>query len=145
MLGPIVIAVIVTLLISVPVTAKIASDRSKKLMEEQIGNAEAHMRELEQIMNQLKEPNSKAEGLLLLQQNRNLFSEDKVKQLESILDGNDDKTCVLTLEAVIRIKSYWFREKEYCDTDSNEGVIRKKIIELVIKSCDSLIHKMKSL
>lgn len=113
--------------------------------EKQIGNAEAHMRELEQIMNQLKEPNSKAEGLLLLQQNRNLFSEDKVKQLESILDGNDDKTCVLTLEAVIRIKSYWFREKEYCDTDSNEGVIRKKIIELVIKSCDSLIHKMKSL
>ena len=63
MLGPIVIAVIVTLLISVPVTAKIASDRSKKLMEEQIGNAEDKAREI--IDEALKTAEAKKrEGLL---------------------------------------------------------------------------------
>ena len=59
MLGPIVIALIVTLLI----TAKIASDRSKKLMEEQIGNAEDKAREI--IDEALKTAEAKKrEGLL---------------------------------------------------------------------------------
>ena len=63
MLGPIVIAVIVTLLISIPVTAKIASDHSRKTVEEQIGNAEDKAREI--IDEALKTAEAKKrEGLL---------------------------------------------------------------------------------
>ncbi|PWM32809.1 MAG: ribonuclease Y [Clostridiales bacterium] len=57
------IAVIVTLLISIPVTAKIASDHSRKTVEEQIGNAEDKAREI--IDEALKTAEAKKrEGLL---------------------------------------------------------------------------------
>ncbi len=63
MLGPIMIAVIVTLIISIPVTAKISSDHSRKMVEEQIGNAEDKAREI--IDEALKTAEAKKrEGLL---------------------------------------------------------------------------------
>lgn len=63
MIGPIVIAVIVTLVISIPVTAFVASDRRKKAMEETIGNAEDKAREI--IDEALKTAEAKKrEGLL---------------------------------------------------------------------------------
>ncbi|MDO4333031.1 MAG: ribonuclease Y [Eubacteriales bacterium] len=62
-MGPIVIAVIVTLVISIPVTAFVASDRRKKAMEETIGNAEDKAREI--IDEALKTAEAKKrEGLL---------------------------------------------------------------------------------
>ncbi len=63
MIGPIVIAVLLTLVISIPVTAYIASDRSKKAMEATIGNAEDKAREI--IDEALKTAEAKKrEGLL---------------------------------------------------------------------------------
>ncbi|HJB90975.1 MAG TPA: ribonuclease Y [Candidatus Eisenbergiella merdigallinarum] len=57
------IAVIVTLIISIPVTAKISSDHSRKMVEEQIGNAEDKAREI--IDEALKTAEAKKrEGLL---------------------------------------------------------------------------------
>lgn len=63
MLVPIVITVVVTLLISIPVTAYIAFDRCRKGIEEKIGNAEDKAREI--IDEALKTAESrKREGLL---------------------------------------------------------------------------------
>ncbi len=63
MIGPIVIAVLVTLVISIPVTAYIAADRSKKAIEATIGNAEDKAREI--IDEALKTAETKKrEGLL---------------------------------------------------------------------------------
>ena len=63
MLGPIAIAVIITLVISIPVTAYIASNRCKKDIEAKIGNAEDKAREI--IDEALKTAEAKKrEGLL---------------------------------------------------------------------------------
>ena len=60
---PVVIAVLITLVISIPVTAYIASDRSKKAFEATIGNAEDKAREI--IDEALKTAEAKKrEGLL---------------------------------------------------------------------------------
>ena len=63
MLGPIAIAIIITLVISIPVTAFIANDRCKKGIEGKIGNAEDKAREI--IDEALKTAEAKKrEGLL---------------------------------------------------------------------------------
>ena len=63
MLGPIAIAVIITLVISIPVTAVVASNRKKSEIESKIGNAEDKAREI--IDEALKTAEAKKrEGLL---------------------------------------------------------------------------------
>ena len=63
MLGPIAIAIIITLVISIPVTAFIAKDQCKKEIEGKIGNAEDKAREI--IDEALKTAEAKKrEGLL---------------------------------------------------------------------------------
>ena len=63
MLVYVIIAVVVTLLVSVPVTAVIATNRHKKTVESQIGNAEAKAREI--IDEALKTSESKKREALL--------------------------------------------------------------------------------
>lgn len=90
---------------------------------------------------QLTESNEKSEGLLLLQQNRDLFKEDEIKQLETIFGRNKTDIGILTRDDICQQKIAWAMKREFCSTDS-KGLVRRKIIELALDFYDRLIDKI---
>lgn len=107
----------------------------------QVSKAETLILDIENGIAQLTESNEKSEGLLLLQQNRNLFKEDEIRQLETIFCRNKTDINILTREGICKQKTEWAMKREYCSTDS-KGRIRKRIIELALDFYDRLIDKI---
>ena len=107
----------------------------------QINRVETLILDIENGIAQLTESNEKSEGLLLLQQNRDLFKEDEIKQLETIFGRNKTDIGILTRDDICQQKIAWAMKREYCSTDS-KGRIRKRIIELALDFYDRLIDKI---
>lgn len=107
----------------------------------QISRVETLILDIENGIAQLTEANEKSEGLLLLQQNRDLFKEDEIRQLETIFGRNKMDIGILTRDDICQQKNAWAMKREFCSTDS-KGLVRRKVIELALDFYDRLIDKI---